>query len=93
MTQRDGMGREMGGGFWNGDTCTPEADSYRCMAKTITILSSNYPPIKINKLIKKKKRESLKRGSDSIVSLHEMQPQGLDPPGCGCLVTKSCPTL
>ena len=27
------------------------ADSCQCMAKTITILSSNYPPIKINKQI------------------------------------------
>ena len=27
MTQRDGMGREMGGGFRMGNTCTPVADS------------------------------------------------------------------
>ena len=26
-TQRDGMGREVGGGFRMGDTCTPVADS------------------------------------------------------------------
>ena len=35
MTQRDGMGREMGGGFIMGNTCTPMVDSCRCMAKTI----------------------------------------------------------
>ena len=27
MTQRDGMGRELGGGFRMGNTCTPVADS------------------------------------------------------------------
>ena len=27
MTQRDGMGREMGGGFRMGNTCTPVVDS------------------------------------------------------------------
>jgi len=27
MTLRDGMGMEVGGGFWIGDTCTPMADS------------------------------------------------------------------
>jgi len=48
MTLRDGMGREVGGGFRMGDTCTPMADSCQCMAKTTTILYSNQPPIKIN---------------------------------------------
>ena len=38
MTLRDGMGREVGGGFRMGNTCTPMADSYECMAKTTTIL-------------------------------------------------------
>ena len=34
-----------------GTTCTPMADSCQCMAKTTTISKSNYPPIKMNKLI------------------------------------------
>ena len=38
MTLRDGMGREVGGGFRMGNTCTPMADSCQCMAKTTTIL-------------------------------------------------------
>ena len=38
MTQRDGMGREVGGGFRMGNTCTHMADSCQCMAKTTTIL-------------------------------------------------------
>ena len=38
MTSRDGMGKEVGGGFRMGDTCTPMADSYQCMAKTTTVL-------------------------------------------------------
>ena len=37
-TQRDGMGRETGGGIWMGNTCKSMADSCQCMAKTTTIL-------------------------------------------------------
>ena len=37
-TLRDGMGKEVGGGFRMGNTCTPVADSCQSMAKTITIL-------------------------------------------------------
>ena len=37
-TQRDGMGREVGGGFKMGNTYKSMADSYQCMAKTTTIL-------------------------------------------------------
>ena len=33
--QRDGMGREVGGGFRIGNTCTPVADSCWCMTKPI----------------------------------------------------------
>ena len=36
--QRHGMGMGMGGGVGMGNTCTPMADSYQCMAKTITTL-------------------------------------------------------
>ena len=32
-TQRDGMGREEGGGFRMGNTCIPVADSFRYLAK------------------------------------------------------------
>ena len=32
-TQREGMGREEGGGFRMGNTCTPVADSFRYLAK------------------------------------------------------------
>ena len=38
MTQRDGKGRVVRGGFRMGNTCTPKADSGQCMAKTTTIL-------------------------------------------------------
>ena len=34
---RNGMGREVGGGFRMGNTCIPMADPCECMAKTITI--------------------------------------------------------
>ena len=37
-TLRDGMGREVGGEFKMGDTCTPMADSRECMAKSTKIL-------------------------------------------------------
>ena len=41
------------GGRWEGvqdsrDACAPMADSCQCVAKTTTILYSNYNPIKIN---------------------------------------------
>ena len=35
MTQRDGMGRGVGGGFRMGNTCKSIADSCQCMAKTL----------------------------------------------------------
>ena len=35
MTQKDGMGREVGGGFRMGNTCTPMADSCQCTTKPI----------------------------------------------------------
>ena len=35
MTQRDGMGRQVGGGFRMGNPCTPAVDSCQCMAKTL----------------------------------------------------------
>ena len=34
-SQRDGMGREEGGGFRMGNTCTPVLDSCQCMAKPL----------------------------------------------------------
>ena len=37
-TQRDGMGREVGGGIGMGNTWKSMADSCQCMAKTTTIL-------------------------------------------------------
>lgn len=48
------------GGRWegvpDGGTCIPVADSCLRIAKKITILQNNYPPIKTNQLIKKKKK-------------------------------------
>ena len=35
MTQRDVVGREVGGGFMFGIACTPIVDSCQCMAKPI----------------------------------------------------------
>ena len=49
MTQRDGMGRELGVGYRMGNTCTPMADSSQCMAKPIQYC-------KVEKKKKKKKR-------------------------------------
>ena len=37
-TQRDGMGREAGGGIGMGNTCKSMADSCRCITKTTTRL-------------------------------------------------------
>ena len=38
ITQRDGMGREVGGAFRMGNTCKSMVDSCQCMAKTTTIM-------------------------------------------------------
>ena len=38
MTQRDRMGREVGGVYRMGNTCKSMADSCQCMAKATTIL-------------------------------------------------------
>ena len=38
MTQRDGVGREVGVGIRMGNTCKSMADSCQCMAKATTIL-------------------------------------------------------
>ena len=38
MTQRDGMGKRVGGGFRMGNTCKSMAGSCQCTAKTTTIL-------------------------------------------------------
>ena len=35
MTQKDGMGREVAGGFRMENTCTPMEDSCQCMAKPL----------------------------------------------------------
>ena len=35
MTQREVMGRDVGGGFMFGNACTPVVDSCQCMAKPI----------------------------------------------------------
>ena len=51
MTQRDGTGRDVGGGFRMGNTCTPVVDSCWCMAKPIQYC--NWPPIKIHLNFKK----------------------------------------
>ena len=41
MTQRDGMGWEMGGGFRMGNTCTSMVDACWCMAKPIQYCKVN----------------------------------------------------
>ena len=61
MTQRDGMGRDLGGAFSIGNTCTPMADSCQCMAKPIQYckvisLQLNNFILKKIKLNNKKKR-------------------------------------
>ena len=38
MSLRDVTGRDKGGGFRMGDSCTLMADSHECMAKTATML-------------------------------------------------------
>ena len=58
MTQRDGMGREVGGVFRLVNTCKSMADSCQCMAKTTTILCQ--PPTHRNKWQKKRLEKKIK---------------------------------
>ena len=55
MTQRDGMGREVGGEFRMGNTCIPRADSCQCMAKPIQYCK--VISLQLNKFILKKKQK------------------------------------
>ena len=48
VTQRDDMGREVGGGFRIGNSCIPVMDSCQCMAKPIQYC-------KVKEKLKKKK--------------------------------------
>ena len=46
MTQRDGMGREVGDGFRMGNTCTPMADACWCMAKQwVFLIQHKFCPV------------------------------------------------
>ena len=49
MIQRDDIGWEVGGEFRIGNSCTPVADSYQCMAKPIQYCKKNKVKIKIKK--------------------------------------------
>ena len=61
MTQRDDMGREVGGGFRIGNSCIPVMDSCQCMAKPIQYC-------KVKEKLKKKKEFSSVQFSRSVVS-------------------------
>ena len=59
MTQRDRMGREVGGGFRMGNTCKSMADSCQCMTKPLQYYKViSLQLIKINGKKKKRKKES-----------------------------------
>ena len=49
MIQRDDMGWEVGGGFRDGNSCTPVADSCQCMAKPVQYFKVKIKILKINK--------------------------------------------
>ena len=66
MTQRDGKGREVGGGFRLGNTCTPVADSCWCMAKPIQYCEVK----KIIIIIKKEKKRNIHDCSNSTIKLN-----------------------
>ena len=55
--QRDGMGREEGGGFRMGNTCIPVEDSFWYMAKPINIVKLKN---KIKKILESISIEKLK---------------------------------
>ena len=70
MTQRDGMGREEGGGFSMGNTCIPVADSFRYLAKLIQFVKFK------NKIkLKKKRSVDIKRRNNSWSVTLKQQPE------------------
>ena len=72
MTQRNGMGREVGVEFSMGNTCTPEADSCQCMAKPLQYCKVISLQLKwINLIIKKESfpTPQFKSINSSVLSL------------------------
>ena len=59
MTQRDVMGREVGGGFMFGSACTPVVVSCQCMAKPIQYCKVKYSKNKNFLKMRKKKKKSV----------------------------------
>ena len=59
--QRDGMGREKGGGFRMGNTCIPVADSFRYLAKQYNIVKFK------NKIKKKEKRKKERKKQHKLI--------------------------
>ena len=70
MTQRDGMGSEVGGGFRMGNTCAPVVDSCECMAKPIQYCK--VISLQIINTLKKKKNTGV--CSHSLLQGEEMEP-------------------
>ena len=67
-TLRGGMGRKVGGGFRMGDTCTPMADSYQCMAKTLPYCKVVSLQLKLINFFKKEgsNQDSVEHGGEVI---------------------------
>ena len=59
MTQRDGKGREVGGGFRIGNTCTPMVDSCQRMAKSLQYCKVISLQLKYINLYQKKKKKKI----------------------------------
>ena len=79
MTQRDVVGREVGGGFMFGNSCTPVVDSCQGMAKPIQYCKKKFSfkkPFKVSGLSFKRNRKE--GGGDSSASspTEEEQEQG-----------------
>ena len=55
-TQREGMGREVRGGFRMGNICTPMADSCQCVAKPLQYYKVISLQLKQINLLKKRKQ-------------------------------------
>ena len=66
MTQKDDTGREVGGGFRMGNTCTPVADSCCCMAKPMQYCK--VISLQLNKFKLKKEEDLLFRALE--LALH-----------------------
>ena len=84
MTQRDRMGREVGGVFRMGNTCTPVADPGPCMAKPLQYCKKKKSKSKESPWLSRTLRTSLKSVSLPVTTILQRAVLLAGLIGCDC---------